>query len=78
MHTPYDADCFACAAPSTKDHICPIHQAAPELLAACEAAAEHLNDMGCEHETTADGIKGKCVVCIVSYAIARATGEETP
>ena len=48
-------------------------ESAPELLAACEAAAEHLNDMGCEHETYPEGLAVSCVVCVVNTAIAKAT-----
>ncbi|HEU4343717.1 MAG TPA: hypothetical protein VFU31_19375 [Candidatus Binatia bacterium] len=43
--------------------------AAPDLLAALEAAAEWLNDMGCEHEEPCPD----CVVCKVNGTIAKAT-----
>lgn len=44
--------------------------AAPELLAALNAASEWLNDMGCEHEEP----DLTCVVCLVNAAINKAEG----
>ena len=46
--------------------------AAPELLAALNAASEWLNDMGCEHEEP----DLTCVVCLVNAAINKAEGRE--
>ena len=46
--------------------------AAPELLAALNAASEWLNDMGCEHEEP----DLRCVVCLVNAAINKAEGRD--
>lgn len=47
-----------------------VRASAATVVAVLEAASEQLNDMGCEHETTSDGLKNSCLVCMVDAALA--------